>query len=422
VLTVLEAIEAVTPDLWSMEYLTRAITNQETGRYVVHRFGRPWMGASHFPFVWFYVLTGSAKLLALLRRGKSFDLVLPQDAVFSAFLSAPLGRLAGARVVCIDHGHLTLLQEDIHPLHLAERRHLLAHRGRLRRLIGRVQEWCYWPSYRLMLRLAARFVDQYLAPGVPGDGVEAMAARFGIPASRVVRFASMVDVERYPLLSEEERVRRRQEHGLRPEHVVVAIACRLTPEKGLDVALASLARALESLMPAARSNVRLIIAGEGPLRHELEQTIDQLQLQAQCALWGELSAPEIARLLSISDIFLYTSTRGACFSMAVLEAMAAGCAVIASTRPPSNALLLSEGRGIAVRPADVEETASALARLIASPTLCRQMGQAARAYIAERHSPAAFRRVLLRASGWADLEQLLTATEARSGLEGEVED
>ncbi|WP_052888718.1 glycosyltransferase family 4 protein [Thermogemmatispora carboxidivorans] len=422
VLTVLEGIEEATQGHWRMEYLTRAITDQETDRYIIHRFGRSWMGASHFPFVWFYVLTGAARLFALLRQGTAFDLVLPQDAVFSALLSAPLGHLAGARVVCIDHGHLTLLQEDIHPLHLAERRRLLAHRSRLRRLIGRLQEWCYWPSYRLMLRLAARFVDQYLVPGVPGDGVETMAARFGIPASRVVRFASMVNIERYPMLSEEERVDRRQEYGLRQDDMVVAVACRLTPEKGLDLALASLARALERLKPTARARVRLIIAGDGPLRQELERTIDRLQLHDHCALWGELAAPEIARLLSISDIFLYTSTRGACFSMAVLEAMAAGCAVIASTRPPSNALLLAEGRGIAVRPADTEETANALVRLLDNPALCRQMGRAARAYIATQHSPETFRRTLLRASGWAALEQLLTESVARSGLEGEVED
>nr|BBH95694.1 hypothetical protein KTA_38930 [Thermogemmatispora argillosa] len=424
VLTVLEAVEQVTQDLWQMEYLTRALTGQETDRYVVHRFGRPWMGASHFPFVWFYVLAGTAKLFALLRRGRSFDLVLPQDAVFSALLSAPLARLSGARVVCIDHGHLTLLQEDVHQQHLAERRHLLAHRSRLRRLIGRLQEWCYWPSYRLMLRLAARFVDQYLVPGVPGDGVETMAARFGIPASRVVRFASMVNVEYYPSLTREERAGRRQKHGLQAEDTVVAIACRLTPEKGLDIALESLARALQQLPYAQRASVRLIIAGEGPLRQEIEETIQRLQLESYCSLWGELSAPQIAHLLSISDIFLYTSTRGACFSMAVLEAMAAGCAVIASTRPPSNAALLAEGRGIAVQPADVEETARALVRLIENPTLCRQMGQAARAYIADHHSPESFRRVLLRASGWANLEQLLEGKvrAAHTGREGEVED
>ncbi|MBX5449695.1 glycosyltransferase [Thermogemmatispora sp.] len=423
VLTVLEAIEEVMQGLWRMEYLTRALTTPESDRYVVHRFGRSWMGASHFPFVWFYVLTGTAKLFTLLRRGRGFDLVLPQDAVFSALLSAPLARLSGARVVCIDHGHLTLLQEEVHRQHLAERRHLLAHRSRLRRLIGRLQEWCYWPSYRLMLRLAARFVDQYLVPGVPGDGVETMAMRFGIPLSRVVRFASMVNIEHYPVLTHEERASRRQEHGLHSEDTVVAIACRLTPEKGLDIALESLARALQQLSYAKRAHVRLIIAGEGPLRQEIEETIKRLQLESYCSLWGELSAPQIAHLLSISDIFLYTSTRGACFSMAVLEAMAAGCAVIASTRPPSNAALLAEERGIAVKPADVEETARALVRLIDNPTLCRQMGQAARAYIATHHSPETFRRVLLRASGWANLEQLLKTTRvAHTGLEGEVED
>jgi glycosyltransferase involved in cell wall biosynthesis len=405
VLTVLETVEQVTQDHWQLEFMTRAV-GEHSGTYVVHRFGRPWMGATHFPFVWLYALTGMGKLFALLRRGASFDLLLPQDAVFSAFLAAPLARLAGARVVCIDHGHLTLLHEEVYPTYLAERKQFLARRSRLRRIIGRFQEWCYWPSYRFMLRCAARYVDQYLAPGVPGDGVETMGERFGIPASRIIRFASMVDVNRHPLLSNEERTRARHEKGLASDAIIVTMACRLSPEKGIDLALASFEQALSGLAGELRRRVRLIIAGDGPLRQEVEASIAARGLQENCQMWGELGGEEIAHLLSISDIFLYTSTRGACFSMAVLEAMAAGCAVIASTRPASNTLLLAEERGIAVSPADLAQTAAALARLIADPERCRRMGLAARAYIARYHSAEAFRRILLRVSFWPGLEDL----------------
>lgn len=93
--------------------------------------------------------------------------------------------------------------------------------------------------------------------------------------------------------------------------------------------------------------------------------------------------------------------------MAVLEAMASGCAVVASTEPKSNAHLLSEGRGIAVPPGDVAKTSAALIRLVNDLELCRQMGRLARNYIAVQHSGAMFRRTLMRVTYWSALDEIL---------------
>ena len=103
--------------------------------------------------------------------------------------------------------------------------------------------------------------------------------------------------------------------------------------------------------------------------------------------------------------------------MAVLEAMASNCAVIASTEPISNAHLLAEGRGLAVPPGDVEQTALALVQLVSDLPLCRQMGNLARDYIEKHHSPAVFRRTLMRATYWSALDEILAGekkTEAAS--------
>lgn len=93
--------------------------------------------------------------------------------------------------------------------------------------------------------------------------------------------------------------------------------------------------------------------------------------------------------------------------MAVLEAMASACAVVASTEPLSNALLLSEGRGFAVPAGNVTETSAALAQLLSDEQLCQRMGQLARQYIATHHSPEMFRRTLERTTGWAGLHELI---------------
>ena len=99
-------------------------------------------------------------------------------------------------------------------------------------------------------------------------------------------------------------------------------------------------------------------------------------------------------------------------AMTVLEAMASGCAVIASTEPLANAALLAEGRGIAVPAGDVAQTSDALLLLLDDVPLCRSMGMAAREYIRVNHNPVAFRDVLLRVLGEAPAHE--PAQQARA--------
>jgi glycosyltransferase involved in cell wall biosynthesis len=217
----------------------------------------------------------------------------------------------------------------------------------------------------------------------------------------------MIDVDRYFVLDAASRANRREKNGIAADAILLTMICRLTPEKGIGIALEAISLALSTLSSAQRERVRVIIAGDGPLRKYIEEEIRRRELSQTCLLWGETSTADVISLLSISDIFLYTSTRGSCFSMAVLEAMAAGCAVIASTEPMANARLLAEGRGIAVPPGDAEQSALALVQLVNDLELCRRMGDLARDYIAVQHSAVMFRRTLMRATYWSALDEFL---------------
>ena len=165
--------------------------------------------------------------------------------------------------------------------------------------------------------------------------------------------------------------------------------------------------ALSLLASNVHHRVSVIIAGDGPLREQLVISIHRHEVQRNCSLWGDVAVQEVPSLLAISDIFLYTSVRGACFPMAVLEAMASACAVIASTQPASNATLLAEGRGIAVPAADIAQTSEALVRLISDFKTRERMGRLAREYVMTYHSPDSFRRTLIRATSWRALHEFL---------------
>jgi glycosyltransferase involved in cell wall biosynthesis len=396
--TVLAGMAKVTGDMWQLEYLTQHIGPHPDG-LVIHGFGTARMFPWQFPNVWLYCITGFCKLISLMRKGAGYKVILPQDGVYTAAFAALAGKLAGIRVVCIDHGNLTLLNSRKYRI---ERIQALTTKNwsKPRLFLAHLRYVWYWPSLHLSAMFATRFVDHFLIPGIAGDGVEEIVERLGVGPSRVTRFASVINIDRHMLLDAESRSSIRAKKGISPDAIVIGMICRLAPEKGLEIALEGISRALFELSDALHQRVRVIIAGDGPLRKHIEGDIRRRGLSQNCTLWGEISETDAISLLSISDLFLYTSTRGACFSMSVLEAMASGCAVIASTEPMSNAHLLAEGRGIAIPPGDAEKTGMALVRLINDPECCCQMGRSARDYVALQHSPLLFKRTLMRTTYW----------------------
>lgn len=407
---VLAGVAQVTEDIWRIEYLTPRIGPHPDG-FVIHRFGIARMFPPQFPNVWLYCITGFCKLFSLMRKGAGYHVIMPQDGVFTSAFAALAGKLAGVRVVCIDHGNLTLINSRAFRI---ERIQALETNNwsQPRRLLARLRYEWYWPSQRLLAKFATRFVDHFLIPGIEGDGIEEYCRQLGVPRSRITRFASVIDVDRHRVPDSVSRSRIREEKGIEADAIVISLVSRLTPEKGIGIALEGISQALSVLPRVVCERVRIIIAGEGPLHKHIEEEICRSGLSQNYSLWGEVSSSDAVALLGISDIFLYTSTRGACFSMSVLEAMASSCAVIASTEPMSNVHLLAEGRGIAIPPGDAEQTGAALTHLINDPEGCRQMGHLARDYIAQHHNPAIFRRTLIRLTHWSGLEMFL-----KEGLE-----
>jgi len=389
---VLAGVAQVMDDQWQMVYLT-SYKGQDAAEFELETFGwkkaHPWQ----FPGIWLYSLAGYRKLFALLRNGSDYRLILPQDGVFTAAFAALVGKMAGVRVVCMDHGNITWLDN---PALRMERMKVLQTYRRPRRALARLRFALYWPSLHLLARIATHYTDQFL---VAGDEVEEIyRQRLGVLPSRIIRYVYMVDTACFTPPDEESRLRMRTEQGISSDAIVITLINRLAPEKGLDVALEGIALALAALPPAVQTRVKVLIAGDGPLRSQLEANIRGRGLDSTCILWGSARPSDVVMLLGITDIFLYSGTRGTNYSMAVLEAMAAGCAVVASVVPQSNARLLAEGRGIAIPPGHATEIGTALAHLCGDLAQCRQMGQMARAYVAQYHSAAMLKRNLLRAS------------------------
>jgi glycosyltransferase involved in cell wall biosynthesis len=391
--SVLAGVAQAMGDQWQMTYLTHQ-KGQDAEAREIEVFGSRRTSPWKFPDVWLYCLAGGHKLLSLLHHGPGYSIILPQDGIFTGAFAAVAGKLAGVRVICMDHGNVAWLEN---PSFQVAWRKAFKKRSWHRRVLFRLGLACYSSSLSLLARIMARYTDQFL---VAGDQIEAVYCKIlGVHPCHITRYTYMVDVARFPLLCKEVRVSMRAERGIPEEAIVVTMINRLASEKGLCFALEGIAFALSALPPNVR--VRVLIAGDGPLRSEVEMDIQRYGLESTCTLLGETHPSDIPMLLGISDIFLYSGTRGTSYSVAILEAMAAGCAVIASTIPQANAKLLAEERGMPIMPGDANEIGNALTRLCRDPELCHKMGQRAREYVAKYHSGEMLRRSLLRASFFA---------------------
>lgn len=152
---------------------------------------------------------------------------------------------------------------------------------------------------------------------------------------------------------------------------------RLAAEKGVHDLLVAMTRLRQ---------VRLLIAGSGPQRAELERFAADEHLD-NVEFLGHLSGAELADRIRGARFTVMPSRAYETFGKVILESYAAGRPVVASrlgTRPE----LIEEGRtGLLFEPGRPEELASRIAFLHDRPELCAEMGIRAQQLVRERYSP-----------------------------------
>lgn len=126
----------------------------------------------------------------------------------------------------------------------------------------------------------------------------------------------------------------------------------------------------------------LTMVGDGPARARLQQQVTERGLDAQVRFTGTVAPEAICGLLAGHDVLVLPShAEGR--PNAVVEAMAAARAVVASDLP-GIAELITHGRdGLLVPPGDARALRAALQELAAAPSRCTELGLAARARILE---------------------------------------
>ena len=152
---------------------------------------------------------------------------------------------------------------------------------------------------------------------------------------------------------------------------------------GADKRLDLLIRAVERMQ---HRDARVVLWGEGAAQDELVLLARGLGLEQRIEWAGPLDEPGAA--LARCDVVALCSPRESSSNM-VLEAMAAGRAVVVSDTG-GMAEMVDRGRcGLLVPALDVPALAGALDRLAGDQDLCDRLGHAARNHVGQQHDPAA---------------------------------
>jgi glycosyltransferase involved in cell wall biosynthesis len=161
--------------------------------------------------------------------------------------------------------------------------------------------------------------------------------------------------------------------GIPAQAPVVGLIGRLVQAKAPSVFLEAVA-----LVACEIPELRALVIGDGPLREEAERDAARLGVSDR-TVWAGLRH-DVPVLLEGMDVLCFSSTREG-FSIAMLEAMAAGVPIVATRVGGNPELIDSDDVGFLVRPGSAAALAERIVALMRNPDLAERVRRAARARV-----------------------------------------
>ena len=179
-----------------------------------------------------------------------------------------------------------------------------------------------------------------------------------------------VDTENFSPLKRDESLR--QSWGAAADTQVLLSVGRLAVEKNLDIVV----RCFKSLQAKGLS-VKLVIVGDGPMRHALERSVPE------AIFAGTRTGQDLAQHYASADVFIFPSLTET-FGNVTIEAMASGLAVVAYNHAAAGQLIEHGRNGMVLAPNHEEQLFEATRQIVEDTTLRTQMRIAARQTAVDR--------------------------------------
>jgi len=195
--------------------------------------------------------------------------------------------------------------------------------------------------------------------------------QYGFSATRLALIPNAVDTDLFRPMPDDSALRAAE--GIPLDAPLIGLIGRLSRQKGHG----GLFEALPAIWHAF-PDAHVVLAGAGELEQDLRAKASQIDPLGRIHFIGQQQ--NMSRILAALDIFVLPSLYEG-LSFAVLEAMAAERAVVA-TAVDGTVEVIEDGRtGLLVPPGAPAALAAAITRLLADPPLRIQIGQAARQII-----------------------------------------
>ena len=233
------------------------------------------------------------------------------------------------------------------------------------------------PRTRRIRRACRPVIQRYVA--MSRDIERWLQADIGVPSQRIRQVYNGVDARRYRPGATLPRDWPWHQHA-REDLWICGTVGRLDPLKN-QVALVDAFAALVSQRRSGQRSLRLVIAGEGPARAQIETRIRERGLEQ--LVWVAGARSDVPEVLAALDVFVLPSINEG-ISNTILEAMACSLPVVAA-RVGGNAELVEDARtGILCPDSAAQSLAAAMTRYLEDDVLAQLHGAAGRARV-ERH-------------------------------------
>jgi glycogen synthase len=160
---------------------------------------------------------------------------------------------------------------------------------------------------------------------------------------------------------------------------------RISPEKGIHIAIKAINILVHEL---GYKQITLDIFGQETIenyRIELSELITSFSLQDHINFQGKFRREQINEILNNYDLFIFPSIWDEPFSIALLEAMASGLAIVGTASGGSREILIDEVNCLIYDKADPNHCALQVSRLMENETLFRTLRRNGRNLVSEKY-------------------------------------
>jgi glycosyltransferase involved in cell wall biosynthesis len=169
----------------------------------------------------------------------------------------------------------------------------------------------------------------------------------------------------------------RQKHGVPANTRVILFVGALDRAhyfKGVD-------RLLEAVSTIKDHEPWLLIVGDGDLKEQFQALASELGIADRTVFPGSVSHHGLPSYYAAADILALPSSQVESFGLVLIEAMACGKPVVASSLPGVRSVVTDGKDGLLVQPGSVADLAEKVQRLLHDPSLRQEMGERGRAKV-----------------------------------------